>query len=476
MPRSVLSALALALLSATTALAEPAPALPRATVLAPTPWRATARGLLDELVAIDSTHAKGSLAAAQWGAAKAKAAGFPAQDVVVIAPPGHPTKANLLIRLRGKGLAPPLMVQGHLDVVEVDRAAWTVDPFKVTPKEGWLYGRGVEDMKGDDVLGMTALFRMNAEGFVPDRDILLALTADEEGGGDANGPKWLFAAHPELMKAGIVLNIDGGGPIARGGRPPFAGVETAEKLYATYRLSTQNAGGHSSEPRPDNAIYQMTAALERIAAYRFPVRTNATTRAFFASQAKVSKGQEAADFAAVARPTPDVAAAERLARDPEQNAILRTTCVATEIKGGQGESALPNRADATVQCRLFPGETPEATQATLARVISDPQVKITIDQPIDPSPETDPDPRIIARVQAALDTVWPGMPALPFMSAGASDMVYSREAGIPSYSSGGIVLTGFTAHGRDERITAQAFDEGVQATYALIKAMSAKGP
>jgi len=256
----------------------------------------------------------------------------------------------------------------------------------------------------------------------------------------------------------------------------FIGMETSEKLYATYEFATADRGGHSSLPRPDNAIYEMSAALQKLAAFSFPVRLTATTRAYFTALAKLRSGQESADMAAVAGATPVLQAAARLSRDPQWNALLRTTCVATMMQGGQGESALPNRAHATIQCRLLPGDTPEQTLATLQHLVADPKLAITIDGPIDPSPETPPTPDILARYKLAADRVWPGSVIIPEMAAGASDSVYARLAGKPSYLSSTIFIEDSRAHARDERVLTQAFDEATEYGYQMLKVMSALHP
>jgi len=440
----------------------------------PARYKAMAREILAQLVGIDSTHAHGSLAAARAIEARVLAAGFARQDVQVLAPADHPTKGNVVIRLHGRGLARPLLFIGHLDVVEVDPLAWHTDPFRLVEKDGYFYGRGTEDMKGEDAVLLTALIRLKQEGFVPDRDIIVAFTADEEAGGDADGVEWLFAHHRDLVDSAMVLNVDDSGGRIRDGKRVYIGVETSEKLYATYEFSTADRGGHSSLPRPDNAIYELTAALGKLAAFEFPARTTATTRAYFAALSKLRAGQERADLLAVARLVPDAAAAARLSRDPEWNALLRTTCVATMIDGGQGESALPNRAHAVIQCRLLPGETPEQTFATLTRVVGDPGVKIVTDGPIDPSPETPPTPAILARYTTAADRVWPGSVVIPEMAAGASDSVYARLAGEPSYLSSTIFIEDSRAHARDERVLTQAFDEAGEYGYQMVKVMSGK--
>ena len=440
----------------------------------PAPYKAMARDILTELVGIDSTHSQGSMGVAQAIAARARTAGFAAADVTVLAPAEHPTKGNVVIRLHGKGPGKPLLFIGHIDVVEVDRKAWSTDPFKLTEKDGYFYGRGTEDMKGEVAVLLTALIRAKQEGFVPDRDIIVAFTADEEAGGDANGVQWLFAQHRDLVDADLVLNVDDTGPVLRDGHRAFIGVQTSEKLYATYEFSTENMGGHSSLPRADNAIYQLTGALQKLSAFSFPVHTTATTRAFFPAVGKLLGGPTGSAVAAMGTEHPYPAIAAQLSRDPVWNALLHTTCVATRIDGGQGESALPNRAHATVQCRLMPGETPEGTLATLRGVVADPGVKIVVDRPIDPSPETPATPALLARYKLAADRVWPGLTIIPELSPGASDCVYARLAGLPCYVSSTIFIQDSRAHSRDERVLVQAFDEAGQYGYSMLQVMSAR--
>ena len=452
-----------------------------ADTMPPAPYQALSHDILKQLVEINSTHANGSLVAAQAVARRALDAGFAAGDVSVLAPADHPTKGNAVVRLRGKGQGKgggkgkPLLVLGHLDVVEANPRDWTTDPFKLVEKDGYFYGRGTEDMKGDDALVLTALIRMKKEGYVPDRDIIAAFTADEEAGGDANGVQWLFAAHRDLVDAGLALNTDDDGAWLKNGKHYFIGVETSEKTYATFELETTNKGGHSSLPRADNAIYQLTAGLQKLAAYRFPLHLTDTTRGYFRQAAQLRAGEEQADMLAVAGPSPDAAAA-RLSLDPVQNAQLRTTCVATMLRAGEGESALPSRAHATVQCRLIPGETPQQTEATLERVLADPGIHVTIDEPVDSSPETPLTPAVLAGFQRAADSLWPNTLVIPEMSAGASDSVYARIAGVPSYVSAPIFIDidDSRAHGRDERVGMHEFYEGGEYIYRLLKIMAAR--
>ena len=460
-------------------------AMPPAKTVTPPPITATpgqgryemlAHDILKQFIDTDTTHAKGSMGLAKLIAARAIAAGYAPADVQVLAPADHPTKGNVIIRLHGKGLGKPMLAIGHLDVVEANPEDWTVAPFKLTQKDGYFYGRGTQDMKGDDALVLTEAIRLKQEGYVPDRDIIFAFTADEEAGGDANGVKWLFDTHRPLVDAGYSINQDGDGAELKDGRLLFFGVETSEKLYVTFELETTNRGGHSSVPRADNAIYQMTDALGRLQAFSFPTKTTATTRAFFKAYANLQTSQVKADMLRVAENDLDPASVKRLSTDPLVNAILHTTCVTTVIQGGQGESALPERVHATVQCRVMPGETPEEIRDTLARVMNDSGVKLTMDGPIDPSPETTPSPEVLGRYKAAVEALWPDPLVVPDMQVGASDSVYTREAGLPSYvaSTIAIDLDDHREHGRDERIRVSAFYSGVAYVDRLMKIMSAK--
>ena len=441
----------------------------------PPAYQAMARDILKELIEINSVHANGSAVAAQALAKRALDAGFAPADVHVLAPAAHPTKGNVVIRLHGKGLGKPLLLMGHLDVVEANPRDWPTDPFKLVEKDGYYYGRGTEDMKGDDAVVLTALIRMKQEGFVPDRDIIAAFTADEEGGGDADGVQWLFAAHRDLVDAGLALNTDGDGPVWKNGVPYYVGVETSEKIYATFELEVTNRGGHSSLPRADNAIYQLTSGLQKLAAYRFPLHLTDTTRGYFRELGQLRKGADGDEMLALAGPSPR-AAADRFSSDPVINALLRTTCVTTMLRAGEGESALPSRAHATVQCRLIPGETTTQTKAVLEAVLGDPAIKVTLDEPVDSAPETPLTKDVLARYRRLVDQFWPHLPVIPDMTPGASDSIYARVAGVPSYVSGAILfdIDDSRAHGRDERVQIAAFDQGGEYAYRMIKIFAAR--
>ena len=428
-----------------------------------------AHAILRELLAIDTTYEKGTAPAVETLRARFLAAGFAPGDMTLVADPAHPEQANLIVRLKGSGAAPALLYLCHLDVVAAKPEDWTVPPFAFTEKEGWIYGRGSLDMKGEDAAAAAALLRLKREGHVPARDIVIAFTANEEGGG-AEGVGWLMKAHPELMKAGLVLNPDAGSPAFLGGKRAYYGFQTSEKVYVTFQAETTNRGGHSSEPRPDNAIYSLARGLARLADTRFPTRLTPTVEAFYAAQAQFATGQRRADMEAAGRG--DLAAADRLSADPTDNAQVRTTCVATLLEAGHAENALPQRARAAIQCRMLPGDTEAEVGARLTQMLADPAIQLTVTRPAAPSPESPPTPAITATFTGVVHSMWPGLTVTPNMDAGASDSKYTRNAGLPSYGAASIFtdLEDYRAHGRDERISASRFEEATAFAYRLMKA------
>ena len=453
--------------------------LPLAAALAAAPLPAAAdqqlaRDMLKTLVEINTTHEQGSTAAAKAIQEWMLSAGFAPGDVTFIAPPEHPAKGNVVVRYRGKHSEKPVLFLGHLDVVEAKPEDWSVAPFMLTEKDGWFYGRGTIDMKDGDSALAESLVRLKRERFVPERDLIVAFTADEEAGGDSNGPAFLLKDHPELIEAAMAVNLDGGGGNLKNGAPLYFEVGTSEKTYVTYTLETTSAGGHGSLPGPDNAIYRLGDGLSRLEAFKFPVMLTATTRASFDRLATVDPGPASADMHAVAQAVPDMAAAERLSRNVRFNALLRTTCVATLISGGHAENALPQRARATIQCRMMPGDSEANVRAQLSATLDDPAIKVTLDAPPIVSPESPPTPQIMGKIEALAHSMWPGVPVIPTMATGFSDDRQTRNAGIPSYDVSGVWMDvdENRAHGRDERIGVQAFDESIEFTYRLLKSMS----
>jgi acetylornithine deacetylase/succinyl-diaminopimelate desuccinylase-like protein len=433
-----------------------------------------ARDMLKSLVEINTTHAEGSTEAAKAIQGWLLSAGFAAGDVILLAPADHPTKGNVVVRYRGKHSTDPVLFLGHLDVVEAKAEDWSVDPFKLTQQAGFFYGRGTIDMKDGDAALVESLIRLKREKFVPDRDVIAAFTADEEAGGDANGPAFLLKEHRDLIAAALVVNLDGGGGATKNGEPQFFEVGTSEKTYVTFTLETTSPGGHGSLPGPDNAIYRLAAGLGRLEAFKFPVMLTATTRASFDALGALETGQVASDMRAVAQSPPDLAAAERLSQNVRLNAELRTTCVATLISGGHAENALPQRAKATIQCRMLPGDSADTVQNLLLTTLADPAIHVTLDAPPIVSPESPPTPLLMKKVALLVHSMWPNVPVIPTMATGFSDDRQTRNAGMPSYDISGVWMDvdENRAHGRDERIGVQAFDQSVEFTYRLIKAMS----
>jgi acetylornithine deacetylase/succinyl-diaminopimelate desuccinylase-like protein len=444
----------------------------------PADYEAFGRDVLAELIGTDTTHSRGSTTvAAEKMAARLVQAGFPRSDVQVVG--GAERKGNLVARYRGAGSSKPILFIAHLDVVEARRDDWSLDPFVLTEKDGYFYGRGTLDVKGGAATLVAAFARLRRERFVPDRDLILALTADEEGGTD-NGIQWLLANRRDLVDAEYCINVDSGGPELRGGRLAALDVQAAEKVYASFTLTVRNAGGHSSIPTKDNAIYRLAAGLGRLAAYEFPARTSEITRRYFASMATVAPGEHGPDMKTLAREPLDDAAARRLsAASPFYNALLRTTCVPTLLEAGHAENALPQTARATVNCRMLPGEEPAAVQAAIQRALADSEISVAPVAPPVPSPPSPLAPEVFGALDASAQAVWgTKVPIVPYMETGATDGLFLRNAGIPVYGVNGIAydVDDVRSHGKDERILVRSFNEGLEFAYRLVAAVAAGSP
>ena len=446
--------------------------------------RRLAHDIFKQLVEINTTDSVGSVtAAAEAMAQRFREAGFAANDIQVLGP--NDRKKNVAVRLRGSGKHRPLLLIGHLDVVEARREDWTTDPFQFIEKDGYFYGRGTTDMKDGDAIMSATLIRMKREGYVPARDIILALTADEEGG-RSNGVDWLIKNHRELVDAEFVLNHDGGGVLMDKGKPQLMEVDAIEKLYGDFVLTATNPGGHSSLPVPDNAIYELAAALTRLSQFQFPFELNNITRSYYERMATFETGQRAADMQAILKAPPDLDAAARLSKDPIDNSTLHTTCVATRLSGGHANNALPQSAQANINCRIEPGHSLEEIRQTLEKVVSDPKIKVQfrenngalLDHGSDRHSYTPPAPReeVFVPLDKVVAEMWPGIPVLPDMSTGASDGVYTNAAGMPTYAVSGVAYDrdDIRAHGKDERERVDAFYRGVDFYYAFLKAVTEK--
>jgi acetylornithine deacetylase/succinyl-diaminopimelate desuccinylase-like protein len=444
--------------------------------------RHLSREILEELIGINTTDSVGSTTVAANAMAKRLLdAGFPPADVKVLGP--NDRKGNMVARIHGSGAAKPILIIGHLDVVEARRSDWTTDPFHLVEKDGWFYGRGTQDMKSSDVAVVTAFIRLHREGFRPNRDLILALTADEEGG-KSNGVDWLLQNYRGLIDAAFVLNADSGGVTTLKGQPVNVDVEACEKLYADYQLTATNPGGHSSLPVPDNAIYHIGDALSRLEHTQFPVDLNAVTRTYFERRAPLENPQVKADMNAILHNPPDPGAVTRLSEDARYNSTLRTTCVATRLDAGHANNALPQTARANVNCRILPGHSAEEIRQKLIGIFADAKVEVRyVDNGgtvSDRAPDTKgfdpvmPPPEILRPLERIAAEMWPGAPVIPDMETGASDSVYTVAAGIPSYGINGLAIDqdDVRAHGKDERVRVAAFYDGVEFYYRYLKALT----
>jgi acetylornithine deacetylase/succinyl-diaminopimelate desuccinylase-like protein len=441
------------------------------------PQDARAREILKQLIEINTTDTPaGSVTkAAEAVAARLRAAGFPAGDVVVAGPDAR--KFNLVARYHGAGARKPLLLLAHLDVVEARREDWSFDPFVFLERDGFFYGRGTSDDKSMAAILTANFLRLKDEGVKPDRDLILALTADEEGG-SFNGVEWLVKNKRELIDAELAINEGGSGEM-RKGKYQINQVQAAEKVYQDFRLETRNPGGHSSRPIRDNAIYHLSDALARLEKFEFPVNLGEITRTYFERMAGFEADSRlAAAMRAVAQPTPDRQAVRLLSGTSAYfNALMRTTCVATRLEGGHANNALPQLAAANVNCRILPGESPASVKARLEEVIADPKVSVAfVDEakPSQPSPLT---PTIMEPLETISAAMFPGVTVVPVMGTGATDGLYLRNAGIPTYGVEGIFYEADDnrSHGRDERVGVKQFYEGLEFQYRLIKSLASPG-
>jgi acetylornithine deacetylase/succinyl-diaminopimelate desuccinylase-like protein len=432
------------------------------------------RGLYKELVEINTTASVGSCtAAAEAMGARLKAAGFPDSDVRVLAPPEHPKFGALVATLHGKDpKAGAILLLAHIDVVEAKREDWERDPFKLVEENGYFYARGASDDKAMAAIFTDSLVRYKKEGFQPKRDLKLALTCGEEGG-PFNSVPWLLEKYPETMKADFALNEGDDSQLDEKGQPRLLGIQVGEKVYMDYNLEVTNAGGHSSRPIKDNAIYHLANGLARLGAYDFPIALNDATKGYYEQNAKIEPDAEvAAAMRAMVKDPNDAAAAAILARDPGRNSMMRTTCVATMVDAGHAPNALPQRAKANVNCRILPGADPKVIRDQLEKVVADPAIKVALAADPDPvSPPPPLTPRIMAPATKVANKIWPGVPFIPAMLTGATDGRFTNAAGIPTYGLSGLMAgaDGDHIHGLNERIQVKALMNGRQFLYEVVK-------
>jgi acetylornithine deacetylase/succinyl-diaminopimelate desuccinylase-like protein len=439
------------------------------------PNHVLARAIFKQLIEINTTDSVGNnTTAAEAMATRLRDAGYPESDLYIGGP--NPRKGNLVARLHGTGAHKPILMIGHLDVVEARREDWSVNPFEFIEKDGYFYGRGSIDMKSGDTFLMMAMIRMKQENFKPDRDIILALTADEEGGG-SNGVNWLLKNHRELIDAEYALNPDAGTFQMIGDKKSMTALGASEKLYQDYDLKVTNPGGHSSLPVADNAIYQLAGGLVRLERYKFPFELNEVTRVYFDRMSAIVGGELGADMKAILKDPPDAAALARLSQKPYYNGILHTTCVATRLDAGHANNALPQMARANVNCRILPGHSAEEIRATLVKIVDDPKIAVTLSTgglgggANPPSPLR---PDLMGTLEKVSREMWPGVPVVPVMETGASDGAYSRAAGIPTYGISGMWMdpNEDRSHGQDERLPVWSFYAGVDFYPRFVEGLS----
>jgi acetylornithine deacetylase/succinyl-diaminopimelate desuccinylase-like protein len=448
-----------------------AAALDPAGTYSPEPERLLAREVYEQLVNSNTSYTTGrTTEAAEAMAKRFLDAGFPREDVVVLGAAAH--KANVVVRYRGTGARKPLLLLAHLDVVEARREDWSFDPFTFFEKDGYFYGRGTGDDKAQAAIWVANLLRYKREGFRPSRDLIVALTADEEGGGPYNGVAYLLANRRPLIEAELCLNEGGWGEM-RNGKRLLNLIQVGEKHSATYRLEVKNPGGHSSMPVKENAIYRLAAAVLRVAAHEFPFRLNAVTRTYLETLAGLEKEPLASQLRRAA--AGDLTAARAVAEaSPQWNAVMRTTCVATGQDGGHAVNALPQTAGARINCRIHPEETPEEVAAVLRTTVADDKVAVTTENANGASPMSPLRDDLLAATRRLTEAFWPGVVPLPYMVMGGTDGRMLRQAGIPTYGLQAVFYdaSDIRFHGREERVGVREFYEGQEFLYRLVKELA----
>lgn len=460
-----------------TALAAGFIATGAAAAAAADPGEAAFRAIYKELIEINTTRSVGDCTrAAEAMRAHLLAADHPAEDLRILAPPEAPKDGALVAVLRGKDRSlKPILLLAHIDVVEAKREDWQRDPFVLHEEDGWFYARGASDDKAMAAIFTDSFVRYRQEGYVPGRDLKLALTCGEEtaGAGHFDSVRWLVQTQPEVLAAAFAINEGAGGEYDKDGRPIVLQIQAGEKIYQDFSLEISDPGGHSSTPKPGNAIVRLATALTRLGAHQFPIELNPVTRAYFESMAGLVDPEIAADMRAVLRSPPDAEAAARLwSVDPQWNAMLRTTCIVSEIAGGHAPNAIPQHVKATVNCRILPGTPVADVQAELVRLLADDAIRVSpkgeggVQSPIPPLTE-----EILGPARQVAESIWPGVTIVPSMLPGYTDGKYLNPAGIPTYGLSGLFsdAEGNYEHGLNERMNVKALMDGRRFLYEVVK-------
>lgn len=453
--------------------------VPALAAAAPRPDQLVFRDLYEELVETNTTLSSGSCTeAAGKMAARLRSAGFPGKDIHVVVAPDHPKEGSLVAMLRApRPQAKALLLLAHIDVVEARREDWARDPFTLFEEDGYFYARGASDDKAMAAVWVDSLIRLHREGFQPTRDVKIALTCGEETIEAFDGVQYLLANHRELIDAAFALNEGGFGMLDEQGRRVVMGVQAGEKTPQDFRLEVVNPGGHSSRPVKDNAIYRLAAGLTRLSQHDFPIQLNDTTRTYFNRMAAIQGGEIGAAMKALAANPADARAAGLVTANPSWNAMLRTTCVATLLDAGHATNALPQRARANVNCRIFPGVAVDDVRRTLEQILADPAITVTALKtraPIAPPPELTP--AIMRPIESLTDEFFPGVPVVPMQLSGYTDGPFLNAAGIPTYGLGMFLEPDFgRIHGENERIRVDSVYDGRDFLHALVKAYAGEG-
>ncbi len=438
-----------------------------------TPDQALARSIFKELIEIPTVHSTGNTTIACEAMAKRLIdAGYDQKDIQIVGP--ELKNRNLVVRLHGSGKRPPLLMLSHLDVVEARRSDWSMDPFKLTEQDGWFYGRGTSDIKDGSAILVVNFIRMKKEGYVPDRDLILALTAEEEGRGEYNGVEWLVKNQRVLIDAEYCINMDAGDPQEKNGKRINRTVQLAEKGVLNLMLEVKNPGGHGSLPGKENAIYRLAAGLLKMQAYEFPVQFSEITKSYFSKMSSFETGQLAEDMKSVSQNTPDPDAIKRLCASPYYNALMRSTCVATMLEAGHAVNALPQSAKAICNCRILPGIPQAEVLKDIHDMLADSQIDVHVMDSLLKNPPSPYNAVFMQTVEKVTEKLWPGIPVITVMDVGASDGIYLRGGGIPTYGISGVSIdvNDNRAHGKDERIGVKEFYDGLEYIYAIMKAFT----
>jgi len=438
-----------------------------------TPDQSLARSIFKELIEINTVHTTGNTTVAAEAMAKRLIdAGYAEKDIQIVGP--ELKNRNLVVRLHGSGKRPPLLMLSHLDVVEARRSDWSMDPFKLTEQDGWFYGRGTLDIKDGSAILVANFIRMKKEGYVPDRDLILALTAEEEGRGEYNGVEWLVKNQRALIDAEYCINMDAGDPQEKNGKRINRTVQLAEKGVLNLMLEVKNPGGHGSLPGKENAIYRLAAGLLKMQAFEFPVRFSEITKSYFNKMSSFESGQLAEDMKSVSQNTPDPGAIKRLCASPYYNALMRSTCVATMLEAGHAVNALPQSAKAICNCRILPGIPQAEVLKDIHDMLSDSQIVVNVMDGLLKNPPSPYNAAFMQTVERVTEKLWPGIPVITVMDVGASDGIYLRGGGIPTYGISGVSIdvNDNRAHGKDERIGVKEFYDGLEYIYAIMKAFT----